>query len=179
MLDHGAYRVPPIPISPSPALVALDRLRRLADRLLEHEDEDAAWFKATLMIYEAGEVTLDRALGLAPTPRQEGWWTVEARTRRDALLCEIASRFYAGELSERCRAAKIASRLGQFASGARLWRPGTIEELLHYVVAIGLPTSARTVRRALAAGRLLGAVDGPQGGASQLDAEPQTAAADC
>jgi len=29
-----------------------------------------------------------------------------------------------------------------FAAGARLWRPGTLEELLHYVTAIGLPTSA-------------------------------------
>lgn len=165
----------------APALVALGRLRRLADRLLEHEDEDAAWFKAALMVYEAGageEVTLDRALGLAPTPGQEGWWTIEARTRRDALLREIARRFYAGELSERRGAAKIASPLGQFAGGARLWRPGTIEELLHYVVAIGLPTSERTVRRALAAGRLLPAVAGPQSGASPPDAETQTAAAD-
>jgi hypothetical protein len=153
-------------------------LRRFADRLLEHEDEDAGWFKAALMVYEAGAgdgVTLCRAFGLAPTPGQEGWWTREARTRRDALLCEIANRFYLDEPSERRKAEKIAQRLARFHSGARLWRPGTIEELLHYL----LPTSGRTVRRALAAGRQLPAVVGPQGGVPQRDVETEAAAADC
>jgi hypothetical protein len=159
-------------------------LRRLADRLLEDEDGDAGWFKAALMVYEAGAgdgVTLDRAFGVAPTPGHEGWWTSEARTRRDALLCEIAARFYAGEPSERRQAEKIAQRLARFHSGARLLRPGKIEELLHYVVAIGLPTSARTVRRALAAGQPLPTVGGPEGGVPQrdVDVETQTAAADC
>lgn len=160
------------------SLAAIGRLRRLADALLKQKDEDAAWFKAALMVYEAGAgdgVTLCRAFGLAPTPGQEGWWTSQAGTRRDALLCEIASRFYADEPSERRQAERIAQRLARFHSGARLWRPGTIEELLHYL----LPTSARTVRRALAAGRPLPAVAGPQGGVSQRDAQTQTAAADC
>jgi hypothetical protein len=166
------------PVPPSPALVALGRLRRLADRLLEHEDGDAGWFKAALMVYEAGAgdgVTLDRAFGLAPTPGHEGWWTSEARTRRDALLCEIAARFYADEPSERRQAEKIAQRLARFHSGARLWRPGTIEELLHYL----RPTSARTVRRTLAAGQPLPTVAGPEGGVPQRDVEAKAAAADC
>jgi hypothetical protein len=171
---------PKNPAPPSPALAALGRLRRLADRLLEHEDGDAGWFAAALMVYEAGAgdgVTLDRAFGLAPTPGQEGWWTSEARTRRDALLCEIAARFYVDEPSQRRQAEKIAQRLARFHSGARLWRPGTIEELLQYL----RPTSARTVRRALAAGQPLPTFAGPEGGVPQrdVDAETQTAAADC
>jgi hypothetical protein len=169
-------------LSPTPALLALGRLRRLADRLLELDDEDATWFKAAVMVYEAGAgdgVTLCSAFELKPTPGQEGFWTIEARARRDALLCEIAARFYADEPSESSRADKIESRLGQFAAGARLWRPGTLEELLHYVTAIGLPTSARTVRRALAAGRRLPAIDGPDGAVIQRHAETQRATADC
>jgi len=139
------------------SLAAIGRLRRLADALLKQKDEDAAWFKAALMVYEAGDgdgVTLCRAFGLAPTPGRDGWRSSEARSKRDALLCEIVRRFYPDEASERCCAAKIASRLRQFAAGARLWRPGRLEELLHYVIAIGLPTSSRTVQRALATGRL-------------------------
>jgi hypothetical protein len=175
------------PLSPSPALDALGRLRRLADRLLEHEDEDAAWFKAAMLAYEAGAgdgVTLCAAFGLAPLPGQVRWWTREARTRRDSLIRELARRFYRDEPSERRQADKIARRLARFASGARLWRPGTLEELLHYVVRLGLPTSARTVQRALAAGRLcqnLPAIAGTEAGVSQRH-EPSTqttAATDC
>lgn len=167
----------------SGSLVAIGRLRAVVARLAELEDgggEAGRWFAERLGVYDAarGRVTADLAFGLAPAPGQEGWWTLEARSKRDALLCELGARFYSGEPSERCRADKIAKRLGQFASGARLWRPGTIEELLFYIIAIGLPTSGRTVRRALRAGRLLPAVVGPAGGLIQGDAAPQTTAAD-
>jgi hypothetical protein len=87
------------------SLAAIGRLRRLADALLKQKDEDAAWFKAALMVYEAGAgdgVTLCRAFGLAPTPGRDGWRSSEARSKRDALLCEIARRFYPAEASERC-----------------------------------------------------------------------------
>jgi len=168
------------------SLAAIGRLRRLADALLKQKDEDAAWFKAALMVYEAGDgdgVTLCRAFGLAPTPGRDGWRSSEARSKRDALLCEIARRFYTDEPSERCRAAKIASRLNQFAAGARLWRPGRIEELLFYVIAIGRPPSSRTVQRALATGRLcqtLAGVAGTAGGVIQRhETSPPRAAADC
>jgi hypothetical protein len=163
---------------------AIARLRAVVARLGELEDgggEAGRWFAEQLGVYDAagGQITADVAFGVAPAPGQEGWWTLEARSKRDALLCELAARFYSGEPSARHRSDKISKRLRQFAAGARLWRPGTLEELLHYVTAIGLPTSARTVRRALRAGQLLPAIDGPGGGVIQRHAETQTTAADC
>jgi hypothetical protein len=128
-------------------------LRRLVARLLESGDEAASWLASGAAIYEAGAgegVTLCRALGLTPGPGQEGWWTTEARARRDDLLREMARRFYP---DSRRPAADIASRLTRFAAGARLWRPGAIEELCHLLTKDGHVPSSRTVQRALAAGR--------------------------
>jgi hypothetical protein len=171
------------------SLVAIGRLRAVVARLAELEDGGGAafqWFAERLAVCDiaGGRTTADVAFGLAPTPGHEGWWTSEKRTRRDALLCEIATRFYANEPSERCRADNIASRIARFASGARLWRPGTIEELLVYIMRTGPAPPARTIQRALAAGRrcqMLPAVAGTDSGVAQSDDQyaTQTADADC
>jgi hypothetical protein len=169
------------------SLGAIGRLRAVVARLGELEDgggEAGRWFAARVAIYDVagGRIAADVAFGLAPGPGCEGWWRIEARSRRDALLCEIARRFYVDEPSERRQAELIARRLARFHSGARLWRTGAIEELLHYVTAIGLATSARTVQRALAAGRLcqtLPAFSGTPVGLSRRHESPtKTAAAD-
>jgi hypothetical protein len=150
----------------------IDRLRQLASRLAEIDDRDAAWISGSLAVYEAGAsegVTLCRALGIAPAPGQEGWWTVEARAQRDAILCEMARRFYTGESSETQQAIKMARRIGRFTAGARQWQPGTIEELCHYITKGGPVPSVRTIQRALAAGRacqMLPAIDGMRSGIS-------------
>jgi hypothetical protein len=72
------------------------------------------------------------------------------RARRDDLLREMARRFYR---DSRRQAADIASRLTRFTAGARLWRPGSVEELCHLLTKDGPAPSARTIARALAAGR--------------------------
>jgi hypothetical protein len=147
----------------------IDRLRQLASRLAEIDDPDAAWISGSLAVYEAGAsegVTLCRALGIAPAPGQEGWWTREGRIRRDTLLCEMGCRFYTDEPSETKQAIKINKRLKRFVNGARQWRPGTVEELCHYLTTEdGKAPSVRTIQRALAAGRacqMLPAIDGTQ-----------------
>jgi hypothetical protein len=147
-------------------LSPINRLRQLASRLAEIDDPDAAWISGSLAVYEAGSsegVTLCRALGIAPAPGQEGWWTVEARAQRDAILCEMRRRFYASEPSETQQAIKMARRIGRFTASARQWQPGTIEELCHYITKAGPVPSVRTIQRALAAGRacqMLPAIDG-------------------
>jgi hypothetical protein len=151
----------------------IDRLRQLASRLAEINDPDAAWIGGSLAVYEAGAsegVTLCSALGIAPAPGQEGWWTREGRIRRDTLLCEMGNRFYANEPSETKQAIKINKRLKRFAAGARQWQPGSEEELCHYLTTEdGKALSVRTIQRALAAGRacqMLTSIDGMRSGIS-------------
>jgi hypothetical protein len=137
----------------SHSLDNIARLRRLVVRLLALEDESASWLANGAAVYEAGVgegVTLCRALGLAPGPGQEGWWTSEARARRGDIIREMARRFYP---ESRRQGADIASRVTRFSNGARLWRPGSIEELCHLLTKDGHTPSLRTVQRTLAAGR--------------------------
>lgn len=135
------------------ALDNICRLRRLVARLLALEDEAASWLASGAAIYEAGAaegVTLCQALRIAPPAGQEGWWTTEARARRDDLLREMARRFFP---ASRRQAADISTRLKRFTAGARAWRPGSIEELCYLVTKDAHAPSARTIARVLAAGR--------------------------
>jgi hypothetical protein len=152
------------------------RLRQLVARLVALEDEAASWLANGAAIYEAGAgegVTLCRALGLAPGPGYEGWWTSEARARRGDLLREMARRFFP---YSRRQAADISTRLKRFTDGARLWRPGSIEELCHLLTKDGHTPSARTIARALAAGRpcqMLPSVAGTGPGVFRTDGEAE------
>jgi len=72
----------------SDAAIAL--LRRLAAVAARHAaPDDAARFGVALARYEAGAaqgLTFDAALGLTPRQSKRGWWTVEARQRRDLKI---------------------------------------------------------------------------------------------
>jgi hypothetical protein len=63
----------------------------------EHEDADASWFAQSLSIYESG-TSLDVAFGLPTAARYHSGM---ARRQRDALLAEMATRFFAAEASNR------------------------------------------------------------------------------
>jgi hypothetical protein len=134
------------PTRPSPSICdAISRLRGLALRLIEREDPDAAWFARSLSLYEGGDTSFDAAFGLpAPARYRSGM----ARRQRDALLVEMASRFFAAE-SNRQRALKIGKTIRRFAGGSQRWRPGEISELCAYVLRVCPPPSVRTVERAL------------------------------
>lgn len=57
----------------------------------------------------AGGANADRVLGLARGPGQRTWPTVQALHRRDELLREIASRYFAGmTVTEQARALSVA-----------------------------------------------------------------------
>ena len=72
-----------------PALVAVGRLRRLADALATAEDADTQWVARALQRYLAApdQLELDQALGLRSG---RPWWRIERYEARDALLREIA-----------------------------------------------------------------------------------------
>ncbi len=80
----------------SPALTAVDRLRKLIPAL-DDGDADQQWLAGGLARYlsdaERG-LSLELALDLSPAPGQAAWWTQEAAQARDAVLCEMAMRFW-------------------------------------------------------------------------------------
>jgi hypothetical protein len=139
------------------SLDAITRLRAIAARLLEREDPDAAWFVGVIRTYEAGDVPIDVVFGLRTT----GYRTGAARKQRDDILAEMGRRFHADEPSDRQRALKIRARIRQFAAGARQWRPGTVEELCHYVLKVCPAPSTRTIERALGGAPNLRALGAP------------------
>jgi hypothetical protein len=120
------------------------RLRRLASRLLDQGDPDAAWLTGAVDAAIAG-APVEEALGLYP-----GWRTAHRMRQHEALLVELVSRF--GPLSS----GEIAERIDRFTAGPRKWEPGAISELLYYIARAGAPPSARTIRRVLAASRRSG-----------------------
>ncbi len=72
----------------------------------------AAWFVEAVRIYEAGAadgLTLDRALGLTPSPGKDGWWKAEPRARRDAALRAAHRKQFSG-LALTAAAREIARR---------------------------------------------------------------------
>lgn len=104
--------------------------------------------------------TLDAALGVQPQPGQRRVPTVYARHRRDALICEAATRFAPGD-TPAAQARWLAERWRRYAGTA--WprerhldappphREGTVEAVLHEAMRIADATlSARTIRLILA-----------------------------
>jgi len=69
---------------------AIAVLRRITAVVETHaQPADAVLFVNAVRRFEAGAadgVTLDAALGLAARQSQRGWWTIEARQRRDLML---------------------------------------------------------------------------------------------
>jgi hypothetical protein len=118
----------------------ITRLRRLASRLLDQGDPDAAWISSAVDESIAG-APLEEALGLYP-----GWRTARRMRQQEALIRELVDRF--GPMPS----GEIAGKIVHFACGSQNWRPGSAEELLYYIVRAGRPPSARTIRRMLRAG---------------------------
>jgi hypothetical protein len=111
-------------------------LRRIASLL---PAKDAAWLTGAVDAAIAG-APLEAALGLCP-----GWRATHRMREQEALIRELVARF--GPMLP----GEIALRIDRFACGSQNWRPGSIEELLFYIVRAGKPPSARTVRRRLEA----------------------------
>jgi hypothetical protein len=100
-----------------PGVAAAARLRRLASRL-QDGDDDGRWLAAGLLHYlEAAPsgIDLDRALGLATAPGGSPWWRVPTMAERDRLI-----RYLAADLGGRTnqRAAQLQQRLRRYASSA-------------------------------------------------------------
>lgn len=146
---------------------AVDDLRFLAALALEYGGARGATLARRIGDYMAGArdgVKLDQALGLSPGLGETPWWTAELRAQRDALLVEIAERFFANESSVRRRAAGIMRRIARYEAGAwqrdKLWKSapeqydGKLEALLFALLKLRLPLSVRTVQRTLAAARV-------------------------
>lgn len=91
-----------VPSQPSRADTPIGRLRRVAAASARGEPaapEDAAWFVAAIQRYQAecrsgAGISLDMALGLG-RHGSNGWWTVEARDRRNDLIRKIRHRHFA------------------------------------------------------------------------------------
>jgi hypothetical protein len=123
------------------AVDPIARLRRIASLLPADCAADAAWLTGAIDAAVAG-ASLEEALGLYP-----GWRAAHRMREQEALVRELVARF--GPMSS----GEIAERIDRFARGSREWSPGSISELLFYVVRAGALPSARTVRRVLAANR--------------------------
>jgi hypothetical protein len=128
-----------------------DPIARLRHFLREPCEEDAVWLAAAVDAAVAG-APFEEALGLYPGWRTEalglypGWRTAHRMRQQEVLIRELLDRF--GPMSS----GEIASKIDHFACGSQKWNPGSIEELLFYIVRAGKPPSARTVRRMLKAG---------------------------
>lgn len=106
-----------------------------------HHAEDAAWISSAVDAAVAG-APLEEALGLYP-----GWRTAHRMRQQEVLIRELVDRF--GPLSS----SEVARKIDRFACGSQRWSPGSVEELMFYVVRAGKPPSARTIRRVIEAGR--------------------------
>ncbi|HJU18591.1 MAG TPA: hypothetical protein VJ770_19235 [Stellaceae bacterium] len=152
----------------SEPLFAIRQLRTVAARLSELPDqggEDGTWFVARLAEYESGArhgMRFDELLGLIPGAGGETWWAAENRERRNALLQEIATRFFPGKALS-CQAKEIAKERNEYERSA--WRRhrtfrdppasvrGTVRELLFWMLKCGGPSlSEERIRRILKAG---------------------------
>lgn len=147
-----------MPVEPS----APARLRRIAACAAAGQplpDGDGEWLADRLARYletAADGNRLDDIFGLSPAPGDVGWWTIEARARRDDLIREIAARHCTGAIAQ--RAAAIAFEARRYESGAWLRerhgdRPppgsaGTLRELLFLAFKAHprFPQSVRQIR---------------------------------
>lgn len=143
------------------APAAIDRLRRIAARLVELGDADSDWFAAALTQYESSArfgLSIDEALGLRPGRGQTAWWEMEANNRRDELIRQIAKRFF-GDLVQRDAAAAIIGKARLYESAT--WKThrqftsppesiqGSLRGDLFLLLKTGAPLSVRTAQRAL------------------------------
>jgi hypothetical protein len=96
-------------------LAAIDRLRLAVARLIDSAppgDDLAAWFADAVARYEQGAalgLTLGRALDLERVSGARPWWQTETLRRRDALIRELAGRYFPG-LPARAQARAIRRR---------------------------------------------------------------------
>lgn len=139
---------------------AIDRLRGIAARLRDREDEAAEWFLTCLQEYEAGAphgLTLDAAFGFRLNPGESAWYELEARTKRDTLLRVMRQRYFGG-LSDRAAAAALAKKISRYEASD--WRRDHkfkirptltgLQACLFALLKIAQPLGASTIRRALA-----------------------------
>lgn len=125
---------------------AIERLRRIRACLIASGAPDATWFAQGLAEYENGAPLgelLDDIFGL----KGSRWWLVETRRRRDDEIGGIARDFFAGALSVRQRALKIASAFRRYRATAWLrdktWKSpprsyrGSLKERLFIVSKLG------------------------------------------
>ena len=80
----------------SPALAAVEKLRRLAAEL-EGGGDDARWLAACIREYLESAprgATMDMCLGVAAMPGEVNWWTAEATRVRDDAIRDLAARYY-------------------------------------------------------------------------------------
>ena len=104
---------------PSPALAAVERLRRLAPVLAEGDD-DARWLADALGRYlaaAAAGVDLDQALGLATPPGGSPWWRSATEAQRDAAIRQLAAGIPG---STNAKAVAVQCQLRRYASVAWL-----------------------------------------------------------
>ena len=123
------------------SLDAMARLRRLAG-VLERTGA-APWFVEAVARYEAEAAegtTLDRALGLVPSPGGLPWWKAEAHRRRDETIRQLHQRHFA-DLGVTEAARRIASRARrlQAIAGQRSGQEVPGDELLTAAMCTGLP----------------------------------------
>ena len=100
-----------------PGVAAAERLRRLASRL-QDGDDDGRWLAQGLVHYLAAApsgLDLDRALGLATEPGGSPWWRVPTMAERDQLLRDLAADL--GD-SVHARATALQQRLRRYAAGS-------------------------------------------------------------
>jgi hypothetical protein len=140
---------------------AINRLRRIAARLIERGDEDGAWFATCLAEYQAAarfKLDLGVAFGLRPGAGRTGWWERESCAARDQCIRRIGAGFY-GEKSKRGAASALMKALGRYKATG--WRrdkefrypppaiAGTLDAELHRLLKLGVPVSISTARAAL------------------------------
>ena len=74
--------------------------------------EDSAWLAGGIAEYnDDADTTLDRVLGLQPTPGREHWRTTEARDLRDATIVKLRS-LYFGDLAN-AEAARVICQMAR------------------------------------------------------------------
>jgi hypothetical protein len=145
----------------SDSAAAIDRLRRVAQRLTGMNDPDTEWLVSAIRQYEAGArfgVLLDDALELRASRGQTSWWEEEANALRDDLIRHIASRYF-GSLSQRAAAEAIVRKARLYeTSGWRRHRAfiappeaiqGSLRGDLFYLLKTHAPVSEAIARRAL------------------------------
>ncbi|MEQ8226787.1 MAG: hypothetical protein RIA64_01785 [Rhodospirillales bacterium] len=94
----------------SPAKVNAARLRRIAEDLATHSNQDHRWLGERVLDYlddAPRGATLDRALGVEPLPFCRPWWDEDTR---DNLVTQLAAHFPGKKLTVKAKASAAAAR---------------------------------------------------------------------